>query len=151
MANTLTPRRQGKADTSMARLEIITGPDAGKVFLLSGLVLLGRSSDNAIYLSDVSASRRHALVIQRGSGFVIEDLHSTNGTFVGEQRLPPRTTYPLQDGAAIRTGTTRMIFHSQEVMEHYDTSAPSVVETITTDKQYSRIYGIFDLVTTYPS
>ncbi|HEY1248202.1 MAG TPA: MMPL family transporter [Nitrososphaera sp.] len=135
----------------MARLEIIAGPDAGKTFLLSGLVLLGRSSDNAIYLSDVSASRRHALVIQRGADFVIEDLHSTNGTFVEEQRLPPKTPYPLQDGAEIRAGTTRMIFHTQGAAEHYDTSTPSVVETITTDKQYSHLYRIFDLVTTYPS
>ena len=151
MAKALNSRRQGKADTPMARLEIIAGPDAGKAFLLSGLVLLGRSSDNAIYLSDVSASRRHALVTQRASGFVIEDLHSTNGTFVGEQRLPPRTPCPLQDGAEIRTGTTRMIFHTQAAAEHYDTSAPGVVGTITADKQYSRIYRIFDLVTTHPS
>jgi len=91
MAKVLNLHRQGKANTPMARLEIIAGPDTGKAFSLSNMVLLGRSSDNTIYLSDASASRRHALIIQRTSGFVIEDLHSTNGTFVEEQRLPPRT------------------------------------------------------------
>src|SRR5262249_30159629 len=43
-----------------------------------------------------------------------------------------------------------MVFHTQEAAEHYDTSAYSVVETSTTHKQYSRIYRIFDLVTTHP-
>lgn len=134
----------------MARLEIVAGPDAGKEFALSGLALLGRSSDNAICLSDMSASRRHALVARRDAGFVIEDLHSTNGTFLGGQRLPPRTPYSLQDGDEIRTGTTRIIFHVPEAAEPDDTPVQGVVETISTQKRYSRAYRIFDLVTTYP-
>ena len=96
----------------MAQLEIIAGPDAGKLFLLHGLVLLGRSSDNAIYLSDVSASRRHALVVQRASGFVIEDLHSTNGTFVDGE---PVTEAQLHAGEILSLGEVELLVQSTDV------------------------------------
>lgn len=107
----------------MPQLEVITGPDAGKHFSVGGLVLLGRSSDNAIFLTDPRASRRHALILPRGDDFVLEDLHSTNGTFLRGQRLPPRQQYALQSGDIIQAGDTQMMFTLdavlQEVMPAY--------------------------------
>jgi predicted RND superfamily exporter protein len=134
----------------MARLEIIEGPDAGKAFSLDGLVLVGRSSDNAIRLADINASRRHAMVVERASGFIIEDLHSSNGTFLGGKRLEARVPYPLQNGIEIRAGLTRMRFRAQDVAAHEDTSAHGITETISPQKHCRLVHRLFDLVTTYP-
>jgi hypothetical protein len=49
-------------------------------------------------------SRRHARILQRPDGVYIEDLNSTNFTFLNRTRLQPGQTYPLKDGDEIRLG-----------------------------------------------
>ncbi len=56
-------------------------PDGTRVQLVDGLTL-GRSDDNAVKLRDARASRQHARIIADGSGWTVEDLNSSNGTFV---------------------------------------------------------------------
>jgi hypothetical protein len=56
-------------------------PDGTRVDLVDGLTL-GRSDDNAVRLRDARASRMHARIIADGSGWSVEDLGSSNGTFV---------------------------------------------------------------------
>lgn len=55
-------------------------------------------------------SRRHARLIQEGGAYLIEDLDSTNFTFVNKQRLAPGTRQPLADGDELRCGRVAMIF-----------------------------------------
>jgi len=50
---------------------------------------IGRTPDNDLVLSDAKISRRHARVEVEGNGLRVTDLHSTNGTFLGETRLLP--------------------------------------------------------------
>jgi hypothetical protein len=56
-------------------------PDGTHVTLVDGLTL-GRAEDNAVQLRDARVSRQHARIIADGSGWTVEDLGSSNGTFV---------------------------------------------------------------------
>jgi pSer/pThr/pTyr-binding forkhead associated (FHA) protein len=65
-----------------------SGPDVGKVYLLrSQEITIGRDSNNTITINDAEVSRKHASMELRGTAYVIQDLGSTNGTFVNGQRL----------------------------------------------------------------
>ncbi len=54
-------------------------------------------------------SRRHARILVEGGNFFIEDLDSTNFTFVNKQKLTPKTRQPVQDGDEIRCGRVALI------------------------------------------
>jgi predicted component of type VI protein secretion system len=65
-----------------------SGPNVGKVYPLEAQeISIGRDNSNMVAINDVEVSRRHAKVELRGSAYVIQDLGSTNGTFVNGQRV----------------------------------------------------------------
>lgn len=67
-------------------------------------VLIGRNPECSLVLSDEFASGRHARVYPEGDQWFIDDLGSTNGTFVGPQRIGEHV--PLHEGSRVRIGTT---------------------------------------------
>lgn len=70
------------------QLVMRSGPTPGAVFPLEGdQLMIGRDSSNAVSISDAEVSRRHARLTFQGGKYVIEDLGSTNGTFINGQRL----------------------------------------------------------------
>jgi len=65
-----------------------TGPTPGAAYILEGdQMTIGRDSTNEITINDAEVSRRHARLTFQGGKYVLEDLGSTNGTFVNGQRL----------------------------------------------------------------
>jgi pSer/pThr/pTyr-binding forkhead associated (FHA) protein len=73
---------------SQFQLIMRTGPTPGATFTLEGDQLnIGRDSTNEITINDAEVSRRHARLTFQGGKYVLEDLGSTNGTFVNGQRL----------------------------------------------------------------
>lgn len=65
------------------RLEVVSGAHAGHVFEADrDVVSLGRAADNDLVLSDAHVSSEHARIVSSVDGFVLEDLASTNGTWV---------------------------------------------------------------------
>ncbi len=70
------------------RLVMRSGPSVGKVYPLDkNEVFVGRDLNNEIVINDPEISRRHARLFLQGNSYVLEDLGSTNGTFVNGQRL----------------------------------------------------------------
>ena len=65
-----------------------SGPTVGKVYPLEAQeIFIGRDSANLVAINDAEVSRKHARMELRGSAYVIQDLGSTNGTFVNGQRV----------------------------------------------------------------
>jgi predicted component of type VI protein secretion system len=74
----------------MAQFQFVmrSGPTPGVTFPLDGDQLtIGRDSTNGVAINDAEISRKHARMMFQGGKYVIEDLGSTNGTFVNGQRL----------------------------------------------------------------
>ena len=97
-------KRPRGAPTHVAILE---GANAGETISLdSAPLLIGRGSDAAIRLDDDYVSTRHARIAASGDQWFVEDLGSTNGTYLGSQRLSQPTT--LQLGSKVRIGKTTL-------------------------------------------
>lgn len=82
--------------TSQYQLIMRSGPTPGAAYTLEGdQITIGRDSTNTITINDAEISRRHARLSFQGGKYVLEDLGSTNGTFVNGQRLAgPRVLKP---------------------------------------------------------
>lgn len=89
--------------TSQYQLIMRSGPTPGAAFTLEGdQITIGRDSANGITINDAEISRRHARLTFQGGKYVLEDLGSTNGTFVNGQRLAgPRV---LKTGEVVSFG-----------------------------------------------
>jgi diguanylate cyclase (GGDEF)-like protein len=72
-----------------ATLTVLAGEAAGQSFPLeAGATILGRAPDATIPIDDISVSRHHARIVRDPDGrYSLEDLGSTNGTFVGSRRV----------------------------------------------------------------
>jgi hypothetical protein len=68
---------------------------------------IGRSPDCEIFLDDVTVSRNHAVLVDDGGEFVVEDQGSLNGTFVNRKRIDRVT---LHEGDELQVGKYRMTF-----------------------------------------
>jgi len=90
-------------------LTVLQGPDKGRRFELPGdePQLIGRSSE-ALPLTDQTISRRHAELTPDEGRWLINDLKSSNGTYVNGARVEHQRR--LQPGDQIRTGMTLMVF-----------------------------------------
>ena len=69
-----------------------------------GPILIGRAEDSTLVLDDDYASTRHARITQQGQEYFLEDLGSTNGTYLDRARVTSPTPVPI--GVPIRIGRT---------------------------------------------
>jgi hypothetical protein len=89
-------------------VERAPGHDPGMIYDLDGDIVLGRGEQAEIRLQDPFASSRHARVYEQGNVVVIEDLGSTNGTYLNEELL--ETPRPLHPGDRVRIGDSEFSF-----------------------------------------
>ena len=75
--------------------------------LTLGRTIIGRTSDNDLQIKSKFVSRHHAQVSTKADGCTLEDLHSTNGIFVGSHRVK---RHPLVDGDVIRLGEHKLVY-----------------------------------------
>jgi hypothetical protein len=89
--------------TDSPRLVVNQGPEPGQTFVLEQDALtLGRDPHNDIVISDPQVSRQHARIVRQGNLMVVEDVGSTNGTFVNGMRLTG--SHALANGDVIGLG-----------------------------------------------
>ncbi|MHA7134471.1 FHA domain-containing protein FhaB/FipA [Oerskovia turbata] len=91
------------APAGPTRLVVTSGPLRGTTIpLSSSSILLGRAPNCTLVLDDGYSSSRHARIFPQGGAWFVEDLGSTNGTFVGERRISG--IEPLPPGVGVRVG-----------------------------------------------
>ena len=95
-------------ETSGPRLVIYTPGKTWEVALGAVESLsIGRTDDNDIILDMPKVSRNHARLERSGDVFILRDQNSTNGVWLGEQKVSEQ---PLADGQALRIGQARLVF-----------------------------------------
>lgn len=93
-------------------LIVMSGKDLARKFPISlPEVIIGRSADAQITVKEHNVSRRHAKILVQGDKVCLEDLGSTNGTFVNSERISG--TVNLEDGDLISIGKTILKFSFQ--------------------------------------
>jgi two-component system cell cycle response regulator len=108
-------RRPGKRDR--CTLTLLTGVEAGRVYgIEADETVLGRGHGCRVRIEDTALSRRHCRILKREGGYLIEDLGSTNGTFVDGE--PVREARRLEDGGRIQMGRDTVLkFSIQDELE----------------------------------
>lgn len=107
----------------MPKLILQTDNRALKTSVVDQRASIGRLPDNTVVVDNAAVSGHHAAVFRDGDHFVIEDLASTNGTFVNGKRVSRQT---LQGGDVVRVGKGKhaIVFDEQGGDEEVAEAAP---------------------------
>ncbi len=110
----------------MPKLNILAGSNAGTqyTFLDEDEVVIGRDHACQLQIADPKASRMHAKVVGTAQGYEVVDLNSSNGTWVGEERIE---RHPLEHGTVFAIGSTCIRLELERVEE----SDPTWGDTVT--------------------
>ena len=96
--------------TELGRLIVLASPAGepaeGSTLVLDAITTIGRDVNNAIVIDDQFASSEHAVLTYRGRTWYVEDLNSTNGTFVNGQ--PVEGVAPIGFGDDLQIGQVRL-------------------------------------------
>jgi pSer/pThr/pTyr-binding forkhead associated (FHA) protein len=96
--------------TELGRLIVLASPSGepavGSVFALDAVTTVGRDVNNAIVIEDPFASSEHCALTFRGRSWFVEDLASTNGTFLNGSQVDG--TAPMSYGDEIQVGEVRL-------------------------------------------
>lgn len=94
-----------------AFLKIVRGPQTGiELALKPGTLTIGRDPNSAIFLNDMTVSRKHAVVEVSNSGTVIRDQDSFNGVWVNNKNVSERK---LADGDVIQIGEFCLLYQER--------------------------------------
>jgi pSer/pThr/pTyr-binding forkhead associated (FHA) protein len=106
-------------------LEIVEGAEAGRQLPLDSVIDVGREPNLPLHLdNDTQVSRRHARIAVQGGQVVVEDLGSTNGTYVNDQ--PISAPRPINPGDRVRIGLTVVELRTRQQVA----ARPSAVNAI---------------------
>jgi hypothetical protein len=85
------------------------GGREGESFAVDGeRMSIGRRPDSEVFLDDVTVSRDHALLINRGEQWFLDDCGSLNGTYVNRSRIESQR---LEEGDEVQIGKYKLTFH----------------------------------------
>lgn len=99
------PPRRPRARGAPQQMVVTAGPLAGTTMgLTDAQITIGRADDATLVLTDDYASTRHARIFPQDGQWIVEDLGSTNGTYLDRQKVTQPTPVPV--GVPIRIGKT---------------------------------------------
>ena len=105
-------KRGSQKQSPFGKLIVIYGAHLGRQYHLRlKRMLIGRTEGSDIFIDDSSVSREHASIERKDSRFILEDLKSTNGTFINGEFVDVRI---LSHGDKIRIGNTVLQFIVEE-------------------------------------
>lgn len=114
-----------------------------KAYTLAPIMTIGRQPDNAVVIDSPAVSSHHACVFREGNDFVVEDLQSTNGTFVNDARVVRQT---LRNGDVVLVGKHKLVFDQRAVGEatsaEAGTQAPNGETVLLDPAKHQRLLGI---------
>lgn len=96
--------------TAQFQFVMHSGPNTGKIYPLEATeIIIGRDASNVIAINDAEVSRKHAKLSLQNSAYVIQDLGSTNGTFINGQRIS--TPQELKPGDTVTLGENIVLMY----------------------------------------
>ncbi|MEU5994110.1 FHA domain-containing protein [Spirillospora sp. NPDC047418] len=102
------PRQQQQRSAqhgAPSKLVVVQGERAGTVIDLTGVpITIGRANDATLVVTDDYASSRHARIFAQDGQWIVEDLGSTNGTYLGRTKVS--RPMPVPPGVPVRIGKT---------------------------------------------
>lgn len=101
----------GGAGTLVAAPTLLlkSGMGAGREYQIDPIARIGRHPYNEVSVSDPAVSRYHCWITATAQGFFVEDLASSNGTYLNGRRITSRKL--LHAGDEVRVGGTRVVFN----------------------------------------
>lgn len=97
--------KEGRAKKAPRKVAVIEGDKLkGKSYDLGDELIIGRADKCHIVMDDTYVSQVHARIFSRGEGYMVEDLGSTNGTYLNRRRITAPTE--LQRGDRVKIGKT---------------------------------------------
>ena len=110
-----TSSREGRKAEHLLRIEVRNqGETVAEHYFGPGRIIIGRSPDNEIYIQSKFVSRHHAQLTSDQYGCAIEDLNSTNGVFIGEERIKK---HRLKDGDVVSLGIHELVYTDLRVAQ----------------------------------
>lgn len=107
--------REGRKAEHLMRIEVRNqGETIAEHYFGPGRIIIGRSPDNEIYIQSKFVSRHHAQLTSDEYGCSIEDLNSTNGVFIGEERIKK---HRLKDGDVVSLGIHELVYTDLRVAQ----------------------------------
>ena len=101
--------KESRSKKAPRKVAVIEGEKLkGKTFDLGEELMIGRADKCHIVLDDTYVSQIHARIFKRGEGYMVEDLGSTNGTYLNRRRITAPTE--LQRGDKVKIGKTVLEF-----------------------------------------
>ena len=83
--------------------------EEGSILLLNGIITIGRKDGNTIRLTDQYASGNHAKIVVKNNEILIEDLNSTNGVFINDEKVTKYAKLRANDKIRIGSATFKVI------------------------------------------
>jgi hypothetical protein len=119
------------------RLIVRRGPQPNQIYELNkDIITLGRDITNDIVINDPECSRHHCRLTRGGGGYTIEDLGSTNGTFVNGQRLTGAR--PLSGGDVVGLGETVTLGYESTIPAAEPGQQPTMVGSTPAQPAYQQ-------------
>jgi DNA-binding response OmpR family regulator len=114
--------------TAAEEVPCLTDPTGREHPLTGDSITIGRALENDIVITSKRVSREHARVRREGRRVILEDLGSTNGTFLNDERV--LSSVELHDGDGIKIGDVTLVFHDPDIT-YRDTPFPELEVDVT--------------------